>query len=155
MPSIPSVQSATSQLPDVPHETPQAGMRAPEQAGISRPSAGAPEQAGSSKEHPPASSFARLPARSTPRLRDYARSLLQRGWTAEQVRAALGLTRRQIDHLLTPLSDPAAIPDDPFSRARRAARRCPGCGGLVFQWPCLTCIQRERMERETELRRAA
>ena len=139
MPSIPSVQSATSQLPDVPHETPQAGRRAP-------------EQAGSSKEHPPASSFARLPACSTPRLRDYARSLLQRGWTAEQVRAALGLTRRQIDHLLTPLSDPAAIPDDPFSRARRAARRCPGCGGLVFQWPCLAC---ELRGREDQGRRAA
>jgi hypothetical protein len=87
--------------------------------------------------------------------KQHARSLLERGWTAEQVRAALGLTRRQIDHLLAPLSDSAAIPDDPFWRARRAARRCPGCGGLVFHWPCLACELRAREGRETELRRAA
>lgn len=25
-------------------------------------------------------------------------------------------------------------------------RRCPGCGGMVYQWPCLTCELRQRPE---------
>jgi hypothetical protein len=92
-----------------------------------------------------------------PQLRDHARYLLELGWTARQVCRTLRLTRRQFDHLVTQLSlsDPAAIADDPFSRARRAARRCPGCGGLVFQWPCLTCELRAREQREAALRKAA
>jgi hypothetical protein len=90
-----------------------------------------------------------------PQLRDHARYLLDRGWTARQVRRTLGLTRRQLDQLLAHLGDRAAIADDPFSRARRAARRCPGCGGLVFLWPCLICELRAREQRETTLRRAA
>ena len=88
-------------------------------------------------------------------LRDYVCYLLEQGWSAHQVKRTLRLTRREFDQLITPLSDSAAIADDPFSRDRRAARRCTGCGGLVFQWPCLACAQRERVERETTLRRAA
>ena len=88
-------------------------------------------------------------------LRDYVRYLLERGWTARQIRRTLCLTRRRLDQLLAHLDDRAALADDIFSQARRAARRCPGCGGLVFQWPCLLCAQRERQHRETTLRRAA
>lgn len=96
-----------------------------------------------------------MPPTIQTQLRDYVRYLLEQGWSAHQVKRTLRLTRREFDHLITPLSDSAAIPDDPFWRARRAARRCGGCGGLVFQWPCLTCELRERMERDASLRRAA
>ena len=87
-----------------------------------------------------------------PQFSDHARYLLERGWTARAVQRTLRLTRRQFDQLLSHLGDRAAIADDPFSRARRAARRCGGCGGLVFQWPCLTCELRCRAGQE---RRAA
>ena len=95
-----------------------------------------------------------MPAPRT-ELRDSGRYLLDSGWTARQVRRTLRITRRQFDHLVTHLSDRAAIADDPFSRARRAAQRCPGCGGLVFLRPCLTCELRAREQREAGLRKAA
>jgi hypothetical protein len=107
------------------------------------------------KHSNPAKQEISMPHTTHTQLRDYVRYLLARGWSARQVRRSLKITRRQFDHLVTPLSDSAAIPDDPFSRARRAARRCGGCGGLVFHWPCLTCEIREREQREATLRRAA
>jgi len=105
--------------------------------------------------NPPQKQEETMPQTTRTELRDYVRYLLEQGWSAHQVRRTLRVTRRQFDHLITPLSDPAAIADDPFSRARRAARRCAGCGGLVFQWPCLTCGIRAREQQETALRRAA
>ncbi len=30
------------------------------------------------------------------------------------------------------------------------ARRCPGCGGMVYLWPCLSCRLRASHERERE-----
>jgi hypothetical protein len=46
--------------------------------------------------------------------------------------------------------------DDPWAKLKRQARRCPGCGGLVYEWPCRTCRMRERVEQErTTLKRAA
>jgi len=48
-------------------------------------------------------------------------------------------------HSDLPQDDPDS--DDTFALARRNARRCPNCGGLVYQWPCLTCEGRARVER--------
>ena len=46
------------------------------------------------------------------------------------------LRRRKLE-LLTP----EELPEDDVPPEYVAAnlRRCPGCGGLVFQWPCLAC----------------
>jgi hypothetical protein len=30
------------------------------------------------------------------------------------------------------------------------ARRCPGCGAMVYLWPCLTCRLRASQERERQ-----
>jgi len=27
-------------------------------------------------------------------------------------------------------------------RDKRKADRCPGCGGLVYLWPCMECVRR-------------
>jgi hypothetical protein len=93
-----------------------------------------------------------------------AQALLDQGWSLRRSARQLRLSPRTLDRLLrkTPPSDsadstgdPSAIPDDPFSQARRRAKRCPGCGGLVFHWPCLTCERRAKAERDVALKRAA
>jgi hypothetical protein len=40
------------------------------------------------------------------------------------------------------------LPDDPPpSYDPTLLRRCPGCGGRVYVWPCLLCLIRERRAR--------
>ena len=36
---------------------------------------------------------------------------------------------------------PVDLPEDdaPPNYVAANLRRCPGCGGMVYQWPCLTC----------------
>lgn len=42
----------------------------------------------------------------------------------------------------------ALLPDDPPPGYDPALlRRCPGCGGRVYVWPCLLCLIRERKAR--------
>ncbi len=46
------------------------------------------------------------------------------------------LRRRKLDLLA-----PEELPEDDVPPEYIAAnlRRCPGCGGMVYQWPCLAC----------------
>jgi hypothetical protein len=42
----------------------------------------------------------------------------------------------------------ALLPDDPPPGYDPALlRRCPGCGGRIYVWPCLLCLVRERRAR--------
>jgi hypothetical protein len=83
-----------------------------------------------------------------PESADLACKLAALGWSRRLIARATGLNRPQIAQLLGGPGPPDEEPDDDtFARDRQNARRCPNCGGLVYQWPCLTCEGRARAER--------
>lgn len=45
-------------------------------------------------------------------------------------------------------SVPTTLPEDdaPPDYVATNLRRCQGCGGMVYQWPCLTCQLRARAQ---------
>jgi hypothetical protein len=65
---------------------------------------------------------------------DIARALDLSIWTVARVHAEQRFERDQLAEETTLVDD--APPD---YRARNL-RRCPGCGAMVYRWPCLTCF---------------
>ena len=57
------------------------------------------------------------------------------------------LRRRKLELLAE-----ADLPEDdpPPDYESRRMHRCPGCGGMVYQWPCLTCQLRRKGELSRE-----
>ncbi len=58
--------------------------------------------------------------------------------------ASVRRLRRAKLHLLTENELPEDDPPPDYLAAN--LRRCPGCGGLVYQWPCLACRLRAAEE---------
>jgi hypothetical protein len=68
---------------------------------------------------------------------EIARSLEISPWTIARVADDL---RRQGSLDPPPLLPEEGLPDDsPPQFSARQLRRCPGCGGMVYLWPCLAC----------------
>jgi hypothetical protein len=59
----------------------------------------------------------------------------------------LGLSTTSVHRVLTGKWQPPVLPDDPLEQLKLQARRCLGCGGLVYEWPCRTCELRGRAVR--------
>ena len=57
-------------------------------------------------------------------------------WTISRVASERRLRRRKLA-LLTEVELPED--DRPPEYVPNNLRRCPACGGMVYQWPCLTC----------------
>lgn len=74
---------------------------------------------------------------------DIARELQLSPWTIARV--ADDLRRFDIHPPAVPL--PAELPRDeaPPLFAPGQLRRCPGCGGMVYLWPCLACRMAARL----------
>ena len=83
----------------------------------------------------------------TPDAADIARDLAAAGWSLRRISRRLQLNRKTLQRVLSGPLRLAEIEDDPFFEIRQRARRCRGCGGLVYQWPCLACQLRGRAER--------
>ncbi len=90
--------------------------------------------------------------RAGARYTEIARDLDLAVGTIARIASDRKLRRRKLD-LLTD----ADLPEDdpPPEYAARRLRRCPGCGGMVYQWPCLACrlTGRAGQDGETERRR--
>jgi hypothetical protein len=107
---------------------------------------------------PPISSHTRNPI--TPALFHTVRSLLAAHWRHCEIARETGLSlwtiaridsdRRRLGSHHAPRDEPLAeeiveddvdLPEDdaPPDYVATRLRRCPGCGGMVYQWPCLTC----------------
>ncbi len=59
-----------------------------------------------------------------------------------RIAAETGLSETTIAGIAAGQVSPSriAVDDDhPLREQMLSARRCPGCGGLVFSWPCLAC----------------
>lgn len=86
---------------------------------------------------------------SDPETTELTCKLAALGWSRRLIARATGLDRTTIDRILGGPGPPDEEPDDdPLAAAKARATRCPGCGGLVYQWPCLTCEGRARAERK-------
>jgi hypothetical protein len=66
-------------------------------------------------------------------------------WTISQI-----ATSRRFEDYAIPTeelpADELPADDGPPDFEAGNMRRCPGCGGMVYQWPCLTCELRELAE---------
>src|SRR5262245_66119990 len=60
--------------------------------------------------------------------------------TIARISSERKLRRRRL-HLLTEADLPEDDPPPDYLAAN--LRRCPGCGGMVYHWPCLACRLRE------------
>lgn len=68
---------------------------------------------------------------------EIARTLDLSPWTIARVADDL---RRHADGIPPDLLEEGLPADDgPPHFAARQLRRCPGCGGMVYLWPCLAC----------------
>ena len=62
--------------------------------------------------------------------------------TAFEITAETGLSATTVAAIAAGRIGPSriAVDDDhPLREQMLSAKRCPGCGGLVFVWPCLAC----------------
>ena len=73
-----------------------------------------------------------------------AKVLLARGCSQREVARRLGLSRKTVWNLLHGRRGEASS---------RASCRCPGCGGLLSQWPCVLCRTRRHQSDRREGRR--
>lgn len=79
---------------------------------------------------------AAIPHRYAQRIAD----LIALGLTHEKIAHRLAMSPANVGKIARQLGD--AIPpaaSQPPGYDPRNLRRCPGCGGLVYRWPCLAC----------------
>jgi len=86
--------------------------------------------------------------RITPQTAQAIRRLLDAGWRQCEIARELALSPVTVCRIANGTRRACDIEDDPFAELKLAAQRCPGCGGLVYQWPCRTCALRARAERK-------
>lgn len=70
------------------------------------------------------------------------RELLADGLSHAQIAASVPVGLATIEGIATGELRPSRIvvdADDPEREQMLAARRCPGCGAMVYVWPCLGC----------------
>jgi IS30 family transposase len=87
--------------------------------------------------------------------------LLESGWTQRAIARHLGVSPAAISQTLKrhAIRRQQAIAegksDDIFSELKKRAKRCPGCGGLVYEWPCHACHMRQLVQRNVPMKRSA
>ena len=92
--------------------------------------------------------------RILPETADLVRRLAAQGWQQRLIARQLQLSRSTVSRIVLGQWRPktestAALPfDDLFAEQRLHAKRCDGCGGFVYHWPCLTCEARARLQRK-------
>lgn len=68
------------------------------------------------------------------------RRLLASGWPQRHIARQLQLSHTTVSRIATGKWAPEQVTeDDPDAILRARAKRCPGCGGRVYHWPCLCC----------------
>ena len=74
------------------------------------------------------------------------RDLLALRLSQEKIAARLGMSPANVGKIARQLADeaPQALDDLPPGFDQRNLRRCPGCGAMVYLWPCLTCTSDAR-----------
>lgn len=75
--------------------------------------------------------------RFAPRIRD----LLALHLSHDKIARRLGMSPANVGKIARQLAaETPPLPDEsPPGFEERNLRRCPGCGGMVYLWPCLTC----------------
>jgi hypothetical protein len=83
---------------------------------------------------------------------DAIRRLHQLDWSQQAIARHLGVCATTVHRVIHGTWSPVVMADDPFAEERLQAKRCGGCGGRVYEWPCRTCQARATLDRQ---RRAA
>ena len=87
--------------------------------------------------------------RVTPEIAALARQLLDLGWPQRLIARQLHISVPTVSRIATGQWKPATQREDPLAELEQSATRCPGCGGLVYHWPCLACELRAKAERRS------
>ena len=82
------------------------------------------------------------------------RRLATQNWSQRRIAAHLNLSVTTVHRVLKQRWSPSFNSDDPYWELKLKAKRCTGCGGLVYEWPCRTCHMRATVERDRQLRAA-
>lgn len=94
--------------------------------------------------------------RISPETAETIRRLAAGDWAQRDIARQLNISPTTVHRVLRGVWVPVEASDDPYAQLRMQARRCRGCGGLVYEWPCRTCRMRERVEQERmTMKRAA
>ena len=85
--------------------------------------------------------------RVTPEQAEYARRMLEFGASQRNVARHVGISVAVVNRIAQGKWRPTLKDDGhPYWRERQRAKRCDGCGGYVYLWPCKTCSMRRRGE---------
>jgi hypothetical protein len=71
-----------------------------------------------------------------------AREMAAENAPLEAIAAELGLCLKLVEAILQDQAQPSRIvvdDDQPLREEILTSSRCPGCGALVYAWPCLAC----------------
>lgn len=70
------------------------------------------------------------------------RELLAENIPRNAIAAKVELPVETVNDIAAGRAKPSRIivdPDDPQHEAALNSQRCPGCGGMIYRWPCLGC----------------
>jgi hypothetical protein len=65
--------------------------------------------------------------------------LIALGLTHEKIAHRLAMSPANVGKIARQLGAETPAADRPPGYDPRNLRRCPGCGGMVYLWPCLAC----------------
>ena len=93
----------------------------------------------------------------SPEVAQSVRELNELGWSQRKIADRLNISPTTAHRIIHGVWHPDDIQDDPFWELKLQAERCPGCGGLVYDFPCRTCEIRALVKRSkiTPLKQAA
>ena len=92
----------------------------------------------------------------SPEIAESIRELHELGWSQRRIAKRHEVSTTTVHRIVRDHWHPVEEHDDPFWELKLRAERCPGCGGLVYDWPCRACEIRAMIARDAQqLRRAA
>ena len=83
----------------------------------------------------------------SPEIADSIRELYELGWSQRRIAKRFEVSTTTVYRIVHDRWHPVDQQDDPFWELKLRAERCPGCGGLVYEWPCRACEVRAMIVR--------
>jgi CENP-B N-terminal DNA-binding domain len=97
-----------------------------------------------------------MPLSVTPEIAQSVRKYQEQGFSQREIARRFNISLLTVHRILRGQWHPVDEREDPHWEEKLRAERCPGCGGLVYQWPCLACeLQARKHCAPPEIQRAA
>jgi hypothetical protein len=92
----------------------------------------------------------------SPEMARAVRKLHRQGFSQRRIARRIQISPLTVYRIVHGQWHPVNEREDPHWEQKLRAERCPGCGGLVYQWPCLACeLTAQRQRAGTLLKQAA